>query len=134
MTEKALIRHLERKERWLAANKSSIHVFRGKRIFAPNDTDAVQLYRHGGGPIFLDGDESGSIKLSVSFRVWQRGSTSLDLAFRYGDVDQVIAVKYFWFSLYFFGMELIGQLPFWFNLLSLGQLKERIKKEDEWTP
>lgn len=134
MTEETLKRHLERKKRWLAVNKDSIRVFRGKRMFVPNDMSSFQLYRYGGGPIFLDGDESSYIKFSISFRVWQRSNASLDLGFRYGDADRVVAVKYLWFSLYFFGMELIGQLPFWFNLLSLGQLKERIKKEDEWTP
>lgn len=134
MTEETLKRHLERKKRWLAVNKDSIRVFRGKRMFVPNDMSSFQLYRYGEGPVFLDGDESSYIKFSISFRVWQRSNASLDLGFRYGDADRVVAVKYLWFSLYFFGMELIGQLPFWFNLLSLGQLKERIKKEDEWTP
>jgi len=131
MTEKTLIRHLERKERWLATNKSSIHVFRGKRIFMPNDMSSIDFYRHAGSPVFLDGDESSSIRLSVAFRVWQRGSGAFELAFRYGDVDRVVVIKYFWFSLYLFGIELTGHLPFWLSVLSLSQFNDRINKGNE---
>lgn len=132
MTEKTLIRHLERKERWLKVNEKSIRTIKGRRVFVSPEMPDVRFYTYGDGPVFLDDyDNSGSIKLAVSFNVWQRPNLNLELAFSYGEADLVVAPKFLWFSLYLFGIELTGELPFWVNVLTLKQIKKRIAKEEE---